>query len=219
MRKSGGRAVRWAGLGLATVAGVGAAQAESGSFFKNLIGGGGGGPAIVAPRAYDPTEAYCPPVGVADGAATVQSFAGAAGDGARLRHQIVFGRLSRECAVRADGAVTVKVGAELRAMLGPAGSSGAFSAPVTVAVKYQGRVLDARGRRVAVGVPAGTAQGTATVIEEGLIVPADKSLGYEIEIGLAALATGQRAPARTAKRRQPGADQATAGGDAQAAGQ
>lgn len=188
-------------LGLALAA-TGAARAESGGFFKNLFGGGsgeggGGGGNLMAPKAFDPDDVYCPNVFVPDGGAALQSFAGAAGDNTRLRHQIVFSRLSRECRARGDGSVSVRVGVELRAMLGPAGAPGRFEAPVTVSITYNDQPVTSRPRRVAIPIPAGTAQGEATVIENDLVVPADKAWGYDIEVTLA----GRKA--KPAARRKP----------------
>ncbi len=196
-------------IGLA-LAGAGAARAESGGFFKNLFGGGsgegsGGGGSLMAPKAFDPNDVYCPAVFVPDGGAAIQAFAGAAGDNTRLRHQIVVSRLSRECQARGDGTVSVRVGVEVRAMLGPAGASGRFDAPVTVSIKYNEQPVMSRTHRVAIPIPAGTAQGEASVIENDLIVPADKAWGYDIEVTLA----GQKAKP-VARRRKPAPEAANA---------
>lgn len=216
----------FAGFGLAglLVLATGGAQAASGDFFKNLMGGGGGGgdgggsgggmPDPTAPRAQDPDEAYCPVVDVVDGGAVLQSFAGAAGDGARLRNQVTFGRLSRECTPRTDGSVTVKVGVQVRVLLGPAGAPGRFEAPLTIAVRYDEKTLDARTRRVGVVVPAGSAQGTEAVIEDGLSVPADKAVGYEIVVGLTAAPARTKAKAATAKAARKAGRPATNGAPA-----
>lgn len=204
--------------GLLLIAGTGVAGAEQGSFFKNLFSGNGVGeaPTITAPRARDPDDAYCPPVTVADGAAAFPAASGTV-----LGHQITFGRISRECAARGDGTLSVKVGVELRALLGPAGAPGRFDAPLTIAIKYNGTVLTARSRRVAVTVLPGAAQGTAAVIEADLPVPPDAAVGYDIEVGLAGTA---KAPAKVAAKRkkpatQPATQEATATSEAPAAGQ
>ncbi len=169
---------------------TGGAQAESGGFFKNMFGGGsgeggGGGGSLMAPKAFDPNDVYCPNVFVPDGGAAIQSFAGAAGDNTRLRHQIVVSRLSRECRAMGDGSVSVRVGVELRAMLGPAGAPGRFDAPVTVSITYGDKPVMSRPHRVTIPIPAGTAQGEASLIENDLVVPADKAWGYDIEVTLA----------------------------------
>lgn len=192
------------------LAAPGAARAEPGSFFKNIFGGGeGGAPSIATPRAQDPDDVYCPPVFVPDGGAAIQAFAGAAGDNRHLRHQIAFGRLSRECKTRSDGTVAVRVGVELRALLGPAGAAGRFEAPVTIALKYNDQPLMARTHRVAVAIPAGAAQGEATVIENDLVVPADKAAGYDIEVTLAG-ASARAKPAARRRKPAPAAEQGEA---------
>lgn len=194
-------------LGLAL---TGGAQAESGGFFKNMFGGGGGsgdggggGGNLLAPKAFDPNDVYCPNVFVPDGGAAIQAFAGAAGDNTRLRHQIVFSRLSRECRARGDGSVSVRVGVELRAMLGPTGAPGRFEAPVTVSITYNEKPVMTRTHRVAISIPAGTAQGEASVIENDLVVPADKAWGYDIEVSL-----GTQKAKPVARRRKPAATDA-----------
>lgn len=208
---------------LACCVAAGPACAESGGFFKDMFSGGGrDSPSIMAPKALDPNEAYCPHVTIADGTAVVQSYAGAAGDRNRLRHQIVFGELSRECTANPDGSLTVKVGVILRALLGPAGAPGRFETPLTFAIKYNDRTINAHTRRLAVTIPSGAAQGTTSVVEDGLTVPADKVQAYEIEVALAGPAGRAKAPARTASKRgaKPSDDGgAVAGSDAEAAGQ
>lgn len=205
-----------AGLLLAMVTGIGPASAEPGGFFKNLFSGGGSGgggeaPAIGLPQAQDPNDVYCPTISVIDGGAVLQSFAGAAGDNSRLRHQIVFSRMSRECALRPDGTLAVKVGVEVRAMLGPAGAPGRFDAPLMIAITNNDKTITARTHRLAVTIPSGSAQGTASVIEDGLIVPADMAQAYDIAIGLGAQAGRPKAPPKTAaKRKRPATDEATA---------
>ncbi|WP_332839851.1 hypothetical protein [Methylobacterium sp. Leaf118] len=199
------------------LAGADGARAESGGLFKNLFGGGGGdgggsgGGGMMAPRAQDPDDVYCPQIFVPDGGAAIQAFAGGAGDRSRLRYQIVFARLSRECKARSDGSVGVRVGVELRALLGPSGTSGRFDAPVTFAIKYNEKPVMARTHRVAVPVPAGTAQGEASVIENDLIVPADKAIGYDIEVSLA----GQAARPKPAARRKPAPSEAATAGSSE----
>ncbi|GEO98559.1 hypothetical protein [Methylobacterium haplocladii] len=186
--------------------GIGAAQAESGSFFKNMFGGvgtssGGQAPSLSGPKLQDPKEAYCPQIDVRDGAAAVQAFAGAAGDNSRLRHQLTFGQMSRECTVRAGGAVGVRVGVQIRALLGPAGAPGTFDAPLTVSLKYNDKVVASQTRRVPVAIPAGGAQGQASVVADELIVPADMAVGYDIEVALAGAPARAKPPAKSAARR------------------
>lgn len=216
------RTIRLSAILVCCVA-AGPASAESGGFFKDMFNGGGrDSPSMMAPKALDPNEAYCPPVAVSDGTAVLQSYAGAAGDRNRLRHQIVFGQLSRECTANPDGSLTVKVGAILRAMLGPAGAPGRFETPLTFAIKYNEKTITSRTRRLAVTIPSGAAQGTASAVEDGLIVPAGMALGYDIEVALAGAPGRSKPQARTTSKRgaKPTDDGAgLTGGDAESAGQ
>lgn len=206
------------------LAGIGGAQAESGSFFKNMFGGGGGSsggdaPGLTAPRAQDPDEAYCPQIDVRDGAAAIRAFAGSADDSGHLRHQITFGQMSRECTVRAGGAVGVRVGVQLRALLGPAGAPGLFDTPLTVSLKYNDKVVASHARRVAVSVPAGAVQGQASVVEDELLVPADMAIGYDIEVALAGAPAHPKASAKSTGRHAKRPEAAAAVGDTPVPGQ
>ena len=211
------RGMGWlAGLAMAAAC-VGTASAESGSFFKNMFGGGGGsesggGEAAVGlgmPKAMDPSEVYCPTVSIAEGAAALPSYAGAS-DSAHLRHQIVIGRISRECALRPDGGLSVKVGVQIRALLGPAGSSGTFQAPLAIAIKANDKVVDSRSRTLSVAIPLGSAQGMASVIEDGLLVPAKMTDNYDIEVALGGQARAKASAKTAAKRRKPATNEAAA---------
>ncbi len=186
--------------GIGVLAGITAAQADAGGFFKNLFNGGGGSGSsapIGAPlRAYDPSEVYCPAVTIADGGAMIQ--AGPVGDTGHLRHQLTFGQISRECTGRENGSIGVKVGVEIRALLGPSGQTGTFDAPLTFSTRFNGTVLSTRSRHVAVAVPAGAVQGVATAIESDLTVPADQVVGYEIVVALGG--QGAKPVPRSAKR-------------------
>lgn len=181
--------VALAALGL----GAGAAHAQEGNFFTNMLKFGGTTVPPSQPADTDPP--YCPTVEVPEGGAAIRS-----GEGAQLRHQVALGRVARECTKLQDGSLSVKVGVEGQVLLGPAGSPGRFEAPVSFAIKANGKVLTTRVRRVAVSVPAGQAQGLFSLIEDSLPVPAGVSQNYDIEVKLGA------APQRAApKARRPAA--------------
>ncbi len=183
--------------------GAGSAAAQSGNFFKNLFeGGGNGAPTLAGPQAQDPSDVYCPAVEVADGAAVLRS---GGADSMSLRHQISFGQLSRECAPGSDGSVRVKVGVQIRALLGPAGAPGRFEAPLTITLKYNEKVLSSRSRRVGVTIPAGAAQGSEAVVEDGFTVPAEAAIGYDIVVSLSG-APAREKHKRTSKARKPATD-------------
>ena len=115
-----------------------------------------------------------------------------------MRVQYSMGDVARECTnVRPDGSFTLKVGAEGRVLLGSAGSAGRYDVSVRFVVKDGERVVLSRVQRQSVQVPAGTAQGSFTMVEQGIQVPPGLK-DIEIEVGFGA--GGQPARRRTARR-------------------
>lgn len=182
----------------AALAFVGPAAAQGfGETLSNLFKFGGTTVPPAAPRPTD--DVFCPWVGVIEGGAAVRAYTGGKiGDPSSLRHQISVGQVARECVEQPDGSIMVKVGVEARALLGPAGSAGRYDVPVTVVVKRGDRVLASRTQRLSVSVPQGDTQGSAVVVQDGLLVP-PKTGEYEIDVGLVAGTGGER-PARRATR-------------------
>jgi hypothetical protein len=130
---------------------------------------------------------YCPTVGVIEGGAAIQSYAGGrVGESSALRNQIALGRLARECAGQPDGSTLVKVGVEGRALLGAGAGTGGgrFDVPVRIVVKRGSAVLANRVSRASVTVPAGETRSSFIVVEEGILVPPSASRDFEIEVGL-----------------------------------
>jgi len=167
-------------------------RAEDGNIFTNMLKYGGTTVPPSQPADLDPP--YCPQVQVPEGGAAIRSYGGRAGDSGSLRHQVTLGRVARECTRLADGTLDVKVGVEGQVLLGPVGAPGRFEAPVSFSIKYGGKVIVSRGRRVAVPVPAGQAQGLFSVVEDHLVVPASMSQNYEIEVRLGAAPQRVAAP-------------------------
>ena len=148
---------------------------------------GGSPPPPPAPAEKLP-EVECPPVGVVDGGAALR-----AQGGSNLRHQVSIGQIARECIAQPDGSIRVRVGFEVRALLGPAGSPGRVDAPAVAQIKRGREVLNQRSTRVQVVIPQGDTQGSTPVVIEDLVVPPGTAL-FEIEVGL-----GGAGPARTAR--------------------
>lgn len=190
-----------AGLALIAALFAGAAKAEDGNWFTNMLKYGG--TTVPPSQPADLGDAYCPTVDVADGGAALQTYGGRAGDTSKVRTQTTLGRIARECTQLQDGSVTVKVGVEGQVLLGPAGSPGRFDAPVQIAIKSADKVVVARTQKVAVSIGAGAAQGMFSVIEDNLTVPAALARNYAIEVRLAG--SPQRAPA-VKKRKAPVAE-------------
>lgn len=151
------------------------------------------------PQAPTPVdEVRCPQVDVIDGGAALRAYSGGGvGEASALRSQISLGDLARECVLQADGNVAVKVGVEGRALIGPAGGSGKFEAPLRIVIRDGDRVYANISRRVPVTIPAGETQGRFVIVEEGMTVPASIGDNYLIEVGL-----GNVGPAQAQTRRR-----------------
>lgn len=168
-------------LGLLGIAGCGA-PGEGGSSLGSAL--------LLAGTTVPPAQAaavddvYCPPVIISDGGSAIQTRG----------TQITLGQLARECAGQPDGSTLVKIGVEGRALLGTGGSAGRFDVPVQIVVKDRSAVFANRTRRVSVAIPAGDAQGSFTVVEGNIVVPAASANSFEIEVGLGtrAIAGGRR---------------------------
>ncbi|WP_375463529.1 hypothetical protein [uncultured Methylobacterium sp.] len=170
------------------------AHAQEGSIFSNLFRYGG---TTVPPSQPKELEAaYCPPIDVPEGGASLQTAGGGG-----IRTQITLGRLARECTRREDGAITVKVGVEARVLLGPAGTPGRFDVPLTITIKQDAKTIATRSKRVAVTVAPGEAQGFATIVEEDITVPVAMTADYEIAVGLGG---GVKAAKPKPRRKGPG---------------
>lgn len=200
---------RWAlcGVAVAGLLGPPNAVAEEGNIFSNLLKYGG---TTVPPSRPQELEApYCPTIDVLEGGAALTAQGGKGG----VRSQITFGQLARECTRLQDGSVGIKVGIDARVLLGPGGAPGRFEAPVTIAIKHNEKVVSQRVRRIPIVVGPGEAQGFATVVEEGIVVPLAMSGDYEIAVGLSGLAKSSKPK----PRRKPAVATAPEGGDPAAA--
>lgn len=193
----------------------GAPPAEEGNIFSNLLKYGG--TTVPPSRAPVPEAAYCPTVDVPEGGAAMQTLGGR-GEGAAgsIRSQATLGRLARECALQADGTVRVKVGAEVRVLLGPGGAPGRFEVPITFLIRHDEKTVMTRQQRMTVTVAPGEAQGFASTVEDGLVVPAGMVQDYEIMAGIGK-AGAPKGPAKPKARRKAPAAAAQEGGESGAA--
>ncbi|MET0427829.1 MAG: hypothetical protein ABW026_04950 [Microvirga sp.] len=192
MRLSGKKAA--AGLvvavGMSALTGCGT-PGEGGSTMGNMLLFAG--PTVPPPMARQTEDVYCPRIQIPDGGAAIQAYSGGrVGDAAGLRSQISLGNLARECIGNEDGTTSVKVGVEVLALLGAGGGAGRYDAPVNIVLKRGDTVIANRTRRVGIAIPAGDVQGRATLVEEGIVVPAADANAFDIEVGLGAGARSRR---------------------------
>jgi hypothetical protein len=131
------------------------------------------------------TSIDCPKVDIIYGAAAMRVYApGASADSGALRHQISIIDVASECTATPDGGIVAKIGLAGRALLGPVGSAGTVTAPVTLLVKRGETVVARRVRTVSVAIPPSGQQGAFTFVEEGIAIPpGDGELTFEAGVG------------------------------------
>lgn len=125
----------------------------------------------------------CPLVDVLEGGSHVQI-----GSGAGLRHQFALGETSRECVIQGDQ-IVIRVGVSGRVLAGPAGGAGSFSVPVRVGVRREDdqKILIQKTYTATASIPAGSANGTFTLVSDPLTVPftrEEANQDYMVVVGL-----------------------------------
>ncbi len=166
-----------------------AAPQDEGNPLLNIFKYGGTTKPPEAPP--NPDDVYCPIIDISEGGSSLQTLAGGT-----VRTQIRLGQLSRSCQPGPSGSTLVTIGVQGVVLLGPGGAPGRFNAPVTITVKNGTQVIARRSRQAAATIPAGSVNGTFTVVEEGISVPAGLARDFEIEVGLGGVQKPARAPRR-----------------------
>ncbi|MGH6934802.1 MAG: hypothetical protein ACRED2_01220, partial [Methylocella sp.] len=115
---------------------------------------------------------FCPQVVVLEGTAASQAHAGTPPSSANLRYQYALDDTARECTLEGDQ-LAIKIGVAGKVLLGPAGSPGAFSVPVRMAVLRARDNLPIVSKlyHAAVTVAAGQTGADFTIVSEPLRVP------------------------------------------------
>ncbi|MDP2356312.1 MAG: hypothetical protein Q8M31_09685 [Beijerinckiaceae bacterium] len=122
-------------------------------------------------RATGPTELMCPFVDVREGAAAHRVYAGPPSN-ANVRYQYSMGEIARECRMSGNQ-IVLKMGVEGRVLLGPAGSPGSFTVPVSIAVRDEKtrQYVANRTYRVAASIAQGAANTSFAVVSEEIAIP------------------------------------------------
>ncbi len=140
------------------------------------------------PRPVDTQEKpTCPDIEVLDGTASSRVYAGADQSNANVRYQFSMGEVVRECSHVGDQLV-LKVGVEGRALLGPVGSPGGFTAPVRIAVRRERdeSAVASKLYQVPVSIGAGDANAPFSMVTDPIAVPylsAQANTDYTIVVG------------------------------------
>ncbi|ATQ68179.1 MULTISPECIES: hypothetical protein [Methylosinus] len=153
----------------------------------------------------------CPEILVDSGAASLRVPPGS--DNAAVRYQLSLGDMARECSMQGDQ-IAIKVGVEGAAVLGPAGSPGAYSGSLRVAVRRQKdeHILDSKTYRISAAVAAGATRGAFRVIADPLLVPylgPQAADDYEILVGFEGGVAEKPAAAQKRRKRRSSATAAS----------
>jgi hypothetical protein len=145
----------------------------------------------------------CPPIVVLDGTAVHRIYTGPESNDT-LRAQYSIGDVAREC-IRQGDQIAMKIGVEGQVLLGPAGSPGAFSVPIRIAIVRDNDDKPAVSKLYAgsVTIASGQTVGTFAVVTEPLLAPfiqPNTAEDYTIKVGIDA--TGAAAPVGASKRKQ-----------------
>jgi hypothetical protein len=153
-----------------------------------------------APLPKTDVQIDCPTTEVQDGTASVRTYAGDQTN-ANVRYQFSLGDTARECSKSGDNLV-LKVGAEGRVLLGPAGSPGSFTVPIRIAVRNEAteKVVFSQLNRVAAAIPPGGTETAFTFVSEPFSVPfvAHPDADYTVLVGFDPSGAGAE-PARKAR--------------------
>ncbi len=133
----------------------------------------------------------CPMVEVLDGGAALRTESGGT-----VRSQLSMGQTARECTL-VGNQISIKIGVEGLALLGPTGTPGTFSAPVRFVAKRGDKVVASRFQRTSVTIPPGQAQASFIVVEDNILVPVD---GPELTLIVGFDAQGRAAETPRKKR-------------------
>lgn len=147
----------------------------------------------------------CPDILVENGASMLRAPPGA--DSANVRHQLTLGAIARECVVEGDR-LSIKVGVEGAAVLGPLGQPGAYSGNVRIAVRKQkdDSIVASKIYRASATIPAGATRAEFHIVADPISVPvigAHAQEDYDILVGFAqGGAESADKPARAGKKRR-----------------
>jgi hypothetical protein len=135
---------------------------------------------------FNPND--CPPLEIRTGAGTL-TVAGKPPQtsAADVRYQVSFGDLARQC-IAVGSTLTVKVGVQVRIILGPAGEAGPVDIPLRYAVVSEGpnpRTIFTQFKRLAFDVQPGQDNVATTDIQDVSvpIPPREELMSYVVYVG------------------------------------
>ncbi len=156
----------------------------------------------------------CPTIALLPGTESQRVMAPGASGNQGLRFQYSLQTVGRECTIAGDR-VSIRVGADGRVLLGPAGAAGRFDVPIRVAVfsESQGKPIESKLFRMGVSVPAGQASVPFQFVSDSVVVriPPGRTGEYSIKIGIDGAGKADAGPkTKHASRKKKGAPEETA---------
>ena len=129
----------------------------------------------------------CPTISLLPGTESQRVMSPGASGNQGLRYQYTLATVGRECTISGDR-VSIKVGADGRVLLGPAGAAGRFDVPIRVAVfsEAQGKPVESKLFKMGVAVPAGQASVPFQFVSDSVVVriPPGRTGEYSIKVGI-----------------------------------
>ncbi len=125
--------------------------------------------------------ADCPVIVIEDGAQMIRSPAGAVA--ASVHHQMSIKSTARQCVVEGDH-LTISVGIEGDAMLGPAGAPGSYGGVIRVALRRtkDESIVSSKNYRVGAMIPSGMARTDFRLLADPILTQASAKPQEDFEI-------------------------------------
>ena len=168
---------------------------------KEAVGGATSRIGLGKPQGPPPAESPsgCPTISLLPGTEAQRVSAAGQSDNQGVRYQYSLSAVGRECS-QAAGRITIKVGAEGRVLLGPAGQAGRFDVPIRVAIfdDLGGKLVESRLFKVPATVPAGQAGAPFSFVSDAIsLALPGAARNYSIKVGIDSAGKGAAEPAKS----------------------
>lgn len=146
----------------------------------------------------------CPTITVLPGTEAHRvTVLGAAGN-AGVKYQYSLANVGRACSI-SGGRVSVRVGADGRVLLGPAGAAGKFDVPIRVVIysELNQKPVESKLFRVPASISAGAAATSFRFLSDYLVIPiagGRAATDYSIKVGFDTAGGGDAVKTRTGRR-------------------
>ena len=141
-----------------------------------------------APPPAKESPSGCPTIAILDGTTSSRVMAPGATGNEGLKYQYSLLNVGRECST-AGARMSVKIGANGRVLLGPAGTSGHFEVPIRIVIvsTIDGKPVESKLYRVSANVASGQPSVPYDFVSESILVPIGAGKtgdDYAIKVGI-----------------------------------